>query len=171
MLTGTSLRRFCKNSETGATPSSASSGGDVPMLRCAQEGSRAASLGAKLALGVAGYQRGPLRPSSVDELQDQTRPWIWQWVCRASATYSLVSLFASSIISAGFFASAANIARQRFLIWLVGLKIDHGYFLGFARDGCVLVPQPFHVELCERPFDKACGFNVAIVLVECSLAW
>ena len=37
-------------------------GADVPTLRCAEEGSRAASLAAKLALGAGGYQRGPLRP-------------------------------------------------------------------------------------------------------------
>ena len=36
-------------------------GADVPTLRRAQEGSRAASLAAKLALDAGGYQRGPLR--------------------------------------------------------------------------------------------------------------
>ena len=37
-------------------------GADVPTLRCAEEGSRAASLAAKLTLDAGGYQRGRLRP-------------------------------------------------------------------------------------------------------------
>ena len=42
-------------------PCGGPAGADVPTLRRAQEGSRAASLAAKLALDAGGYQRGPLR--------------------------------------------------------------------------------------------------------------
>lgn len=45
-----------------------------------------------------------------------------------------------------------------------------GIFWIFACAGCLLwlLPQLFHVELCERPFGRSVG-TVAIVLVECSL--